>query len=575
MIKVACIKFGGLATGGTEKLLQSIAAYLPKDQFDVTFFYCDSAPYIGSDWVHPDTDPNRLKFLQDQNVKLKKFHVKAKDVTKPHHPWVDSDFFDVFNEDDFDIIQAARAGHPEYPFTLINRTPIVDAITLPGMAEDKLNIKSVFHISKYQAMTWVNAGGPMRKVVILPIFQELKRIDGDLSSELDIPDDHFVFGFHQRADDGIAASIALQAYSRIQSDKTHFLIMGGSTGYTDFADRLKLINFKQLPHSGNEKDISKFLNTLDVFCHNRSDGETFGAVIAEALFHELPVISHLAPALGQIETVGPAGFICANDQEYAEAMSRLMDDNDLRTSLSVKAINHYNKNYTTDICMKTVISTYKRVAKKFLTKKRTSYDAHNSEYVEEGKFEKEFAMHQANTDSKVQYNSDMTLGLVLDNVDVKIGIDIGSGTGWCANLMSKKLKHVYAIEPSRDAVKIANQIYPDSQKITWINKFAHDGLASITIDEPAIFNASCVLSHLEDDDVDVICSDINKISALGSCLSFSECHGEYFNDSENLWHVRPTEWWKSKFPGWRFHFNDHTIDHPQGAKKGFWAIKVA
>ena len=46
MIKIAFIKFGGMAIGGTEKVLQTIAAELPKDQFEVDFFYCDAAPYI-------------------------------------------------------------------------------------------------------------------------------------------------------------------------------------------------------------------------------------------------------------------------------------------------------------------------------------------------------------------------------------------------------------------------------------------------------------------------------------------------------------------------------------------------
>ena len=38
MIKVAFIKFGGMANGGTEKVLQTIASELPKDEFDVDFF---------------------------------------------------------------------------------------------------------------------------------------------------------------------------------------------------------------------------------------------------------------------------------------------------------------------------------------------------------------------------------------------------------------------------------------------------------------------------------------------------------------------------------------------------------
>ena len=37
-IKIAFIKFGGMANGGTEKYLQTIASYLPKDEFEVDFF---------------------------------------------------------------------------------------------------------------------------------------------------------------------------------------------------------------------------------------------------------------------------------------------------------------------------------------------------------------------------------------------------------------------------------------------------------------------------------------------------------------------------------------------------------
>ena len=61
MIKIAFIKFGGMSIGGTEKVLQTIAAELPKDQFQVDFFYCDAAPYIGSDFKHIDTDPSRVE----------------------------------------------------------------------------------------------------------------------------------------------------------------------------------------------------------------------------------------------------------------------------------------------------------------------------------------------------------------------------------------------------------------------------------------------------------------------------------------------------------------------------------
>ena len=43
--KIAFIKFGGMAIGGTEKVLQTIASELPKDQYDVDFLLRFSTLY--------------------------------------------------------------------------------------------------------------------------------------------------------------------------------------------------------------------------------------------------------------------------------------------------------------------------------------------------------------------------------------------------------------------------------------------------------------------------------------------------------------------------------------------------
>ena len=93
-IKVAFIKFGGMANGGTEKYLQTIAAHLPKDEFEVDFFYCDAAPYIGSDFKHLDTDESRVQYTESNGVNLIKFDVEYKDVTKPTHDWINTNFFE-------------------------------------------------------------------------------------------------------------------------------------------------------------------------------------------------------------------------------------------------------------------------------------------------------------------------------------------------------------------------------------------------------------------------------------------------------------------------------------------------
>ena len=91
--KIAFIKFGGMAFGGTEKVLQTIASELPKNRFIVDFFYCDASPYLGSDYKHIDTDLSRIAYCVENGVNLIKFNVDFKDVRIPTHDWVNTDFW--------------------------------------------------------------------------------------------------------------------------------------------------------------------------------------------------------------------------------------------------------------------------------------------------------------------------------------------------------------------------------------------------------------------------------------------------------------------------------------------------
>lgn len=332
-IRIAFIKFGGLATGGTERGLQTLAVNLPQDKFDITYFYCDSAPYIGSDYIHPTTDPARELYMRTKgsHVKLVKFHVGQKNITVPSHTWVNTNFWDVFKEEDFDIVQTARAGHPEYPFVHIKHTPIVDLITLPGMADTQSNIAKSVHISNYQKESWVKAGGPEHIATVIPLLTEFPRPAKPVE---DKPNNRkffkgkkikTVFGMHQRPDDGIYSSIPLDAYAMIETDNTGFVIMGGSKLYQKQAKDLRLKNFEHVPESGDYEDILGFLENIDVFAHGRADGETYGMVIAEALYCGLPIISHTAPAMGHWETMGRTGAMTTEVGGYAKAMSNFQD----------------------------------------------------------------------------------------------------------------------------------------------------------------------------------------------------------------------------------------------------------
>ena len=109
--KIAFIKYGGLASGGTEVNFQTIAKHLSKN-YQVDYYYCDPSRYIGSDFVHPPTDKSREEYLRDSNVNLIKFNVEYKDVTDRNHKWINTDFWDLFNRNrnKYSLILTTTAG---------------------------------------------------------------------------------------------------------------------------------------------------------------------------------------------------------------------------------------------------------------------------------------------------------------------------------------------------------------------------------------------------------------------------------------------------------------------------------
>lgn len=363
-IKIAFVKFAGLSAGGTEKFLQTVAANLDTEKFDVTYFYCDAAPYIGSDFKHPTTSEERLQYMNTKGVRLVKFVVGAKDVRSRTHPWVDTNFWEVFKEEDYDIIQTGRAGHPEYPFTNIKKTPIVDSLHLQAGVDNQFNISRVMHICQWNADNWIAAGGDRNRVVLVSHPMEIDD-SGTISlrNELQL-ENKFVFGFHQRNSDEIFSPIPLEAYKRIEHEGTHFILLGGGEQYRKQAVGLGIKNITFLDHTADPKRIYSFLKTLDVYAHGRKDGEVNSTAMAEALYFGLPIISHYSHINnGHVECIGKAGKVVHTVEEYAEELSKLQSDLAYKATLSQYAVERFKEKYELHGQIKNIESIYMDVYK--------------------------------------------------------------------------------------------------------------------------------------------------------------------------------------------------------------------
>jgi hypothetical protein len=362
-IRVAFVRIGGLSAGGTERWLQMMAASLPRERFDVTYFYSANPPHLGSVKPAIPPDPHRKKFMEDAGIKLIEVKMSAKDANTPTNPWVNTDFWSLFDERQFDIVQTAKSGPAEYPFHMM-RLPVVEYVVLSAGVDFSPNIACSIHLSEWQRRRWIEEGGKISNSTVIPIPANMPATDRNMRAELDIPSSALVAGFHQQASDVTYSSIPLASFSLIERYGYYFLIFGGSNKYRQQARALGLKNVRFLPHTGNAESISAFLNTLDVFAHGRADGETFGAVFAEAMMHGKPCMSHLTTiANGQIETIGPAGFVVDGVGAYAQGILRLFNDPELRMRLGEAGRRHAVEYYSLELASARLGEVYERVAR--------------------------------------------------------------------------------------------------------------------------------------------------------------------------------------------------------------------
>ena len=341
--KIAFVKFGGLSAGGTERWLHTMAVLMQQRGFSVDFYYCDSAPYIGSTFLHPDTDAHRKKFLEDNHINLIKFKVGFKDITVPTHDWVDTDFWEVFDQTKYDLVQTAKAGPAEYPYFLMN-IPVIEYVTLSAGVDHSTNIAWSIHISQWQRKLWMDGGGNISRSSVIPVIPDKPVTDQNLRKVLGIPADAFVAGLHQRNSEDIFSDWPLGAFQHLPTD-AHFILLGGAEKYVEQAKKLRICNFHKLPHSADPHIISSFLNSLDIYLHGRKDGETFGNVLAEALLHGVPCISHhsASGANAQVETIGPGGKFLKSKSEYRQTLLEMYGSPALRKQLGELGREHAEK----------------------------------------------------------------------------------------------------------------------------------------------------------------------------------------------------------------------------------------
>ncbi len=344
MMNIAFCKFAGMANGGTEKYLQTLALLYKEHGHNIDYYYTNAAKILDHSWVHPDNDSTRIELMKSNGINLIPIHVES----RYKNTWNGSNFFDKF-KNGYDCLVTAGNGAAEYPYTEIHNIPIIHTVHgFHAYNQDNI-IKSVM-ICKWQADLWIKNGGNSSRCEIIPPIvkvpskSDLGKMD-DLRDELNIPKNALVFGIHQR--EGVGNNIALEAYCRAKIDNSFYIVLGGSQIHRDNYNQ---DNIMFLNHTSDIMMIHRFLKTLDVYAHCRTDGEVCSACIIEAMYHGLPIISHVGygPNYGHLEQLEGCGYVANEVDDYTSEILK-MESKEYRSSLSEKVSAQYRKKYDYDL----------------------------------------------------------------------------------------------------------------------------------------------------------------------------------------------------------------------------------
>lgn len=347
-MRIAFCKYAGLAAGGTEKYLQSLALLYRKAGHTIDYYYTDATPIDGTNWEHPDTCPDRRSLLQASGINTK--FVKAERRTRPERgsEWVGTDFLDLFDESNYDYLVTAGDGRSEYPYYLLKQIPIIH--TVHGWhAYNAPNIHKSVLLCNWQARRWIANGGDGGKLEVIPPLIPIPSFErGVFRQKHKIPEDALVFGLHQAP--GVASLVSLEAFSEVVADNVYYVILGGDGQHRSLCKSKGIRNVVFLPLEPDASKVHSFLDGIDVYAHCRRDGEVCSASLIEAMAHGKPIVSHIGDGtnLGHLEQVEGIGLVASNVKEYVEEMRRHLQKS-YRQDLAAKATQKYLSTYEHDV----------------------------------------------------------------------------------------------------------------------------------------------------------------------------------------------------------------------------------
>lgn len=331
MIKV-CLHSENLSAGAMTHSIRNIAKHIRKDMFDMYLAAADDACY----------GPEVIKEFKPGNVFIYKrepsWMYEYDRITGEYPNPVETHcLYDWLHEKGIDIIHDQRGGQGYFPLNSSQIKAKKIEYNIFGGYDPHEDIARTLCISQGVYNDWkvqMDKRSPHlthRGMVLNPAVT-VPETDEDLRAELGIPNDFIVIGRSSNA--GRGDTMNFEAYAQVETSKTIFLSPATDEGQKEFIKKLGIKNIIVMPLITNYKRMSAYYNTLDISAHNR--GESFGASVAEALMHAVPVVTagwsnrQFTPSTAHEELIDDINY-CADGKSpgqrlhfYCEILNRLI-----------------------------------------------------------------------------------------------------------------------------------------------------------------------------------------------------------------------------------------------------------
>lgn len=349
MIKVA-LYLSNMGLGGTEKSALLCFRGLNRSLFDVSFVT-----------LGKESDPRYMEFLSVFGTKMHLCSFKEEVTEK----------LSTINPD---IVQVYRSGFEEFPVPGKDiHTKYFCEVNVFGSLDPNHMVSKTLFMSQW-LMNNVLAKYPVFKTMRPNRWDYLNNpVDMPYTAEkldLGVPEGTIILGRCGRPDDGIYDDISVKAAYIAKSMGVNLFYLVVAPPPRMIEDLKKYnIAYKAIEPTVDPFLLSKFYNTIDIYCHARADGETGGNTIHEAFMHKKSVITHLAvpshPGMGvfqaQMEAVdhGINGFTIKHEaREYADCIIKLTNDKDLRIKMGNLGYSKVINNCHTSVSVKKLENIY-------------------------------------------------------------------------------------------------------------------------------------------------------------------------------------------------------------------------